>query len=113
MNENKYIDQDEKDILESYENDEWNSVGNIEKQKQKHAVYARNTFLKNKRINISKRHHFFILFRIRSYYLNFFIICSIVKKPSLPVFISLSLNLFLFISFSPINKTYGIESELA
>ena len=52
MNENIYADQDEKDILVSYENNEWNSIGNIEREKQKHVVYARNTFLKNKRINI-------------------------------------------------------------
>ena len=52
MNKNIYTDQDEKDILKSYENDEWNSIGNIEQEKQKHAAYARNTFLKNKRINI-------------------------------------------------------------
>ena len=52
MNKNIYTDQYEKDILKSYENDEWNSIGNMEQEKQKHAVYARNTLLKNKRINI-------------------------------------------------------------
>lgn len=52
MNQQKYIDTYEKEIIESFENDEWKSIGNIEKEKEKHAVYARNTFLKNKRINI-------------------------------------------------------------
>lgn len=50
MNQTKYIDLEEKEIIESFENDEWKSIGDIEKEK--HAVYARNTFLKNKRINI-------------------------------------------------------------
>jgi predicted DNA binding CopG/RHH family protein len=52
MKEQEYIDQYEKDIIESFENDEWKSIKNIEEEKQKHAAYARNTFLKNKRINI-------------------------------------------------------------
>ena len=52
MNEHEYFDQDEKDIIDSFENDEWRSIENIDKEKQNHAIYARNTFLKNKRINI-------------------------------------------------------------
>jgi predicted DNA binding CopG/RHH family protein len=46
------LDKYEKEILESYENDEWVSVDNLEEKKKLHAQYAKNTFLKNKRINI-------------------------------------------------------------
>ena len=48
----KKLDKYEKDILESYENDEWEAVENIEQKKLQYAQFARNTFLKNKRINI-------------------------------------------------------------
>jgi predicted DNA binding CopG/RHH family protein len=46
------LDKYEKEILESYENDEWVSVDNLEEKKKLYAQYAKNTFLKNKRINI-------------------------------------------------------------
>ena len=46
------LDKYEKEILESYENDEWEPIEDIEQKKSQHAQYARNTFLKNKRINI-------------------------------------------------------------
>ena len=52
MNKFKYLDSEEKDIVESYDNDKWKSVKNFDKEKQVHAQYARNTSLKNKRINI-------------------------------------------------------------
>ncbi|MBN1781403.1 antitoxin [bacterium] len=52
MNEFKYLDSEEKEIVESYNNDEWESIRNIDKEKQIHAIYAKNTSLKNKRINI-------------------------------------------------------------
>ena len=48
---NKEFSEEENEILESYENDEWVSVSNpsdIEKYK----VAAKNTFKKNKRVNI-------------------------------------------------------------
>lgn len=48
---NKYTDY-EKEILESYENDEWKSTSDIESDKKKYSQIARNTILKNKRINI-------------------------------------------------------------
>mgnify|MGYP006300820315 CR=1 FL=1 len=48
---NKYTDY-EKEILESYENDEWISTSDIEGDKKKYSQIARNTILKNKRINI-------------------------------------------------------------
>ncbi len=52
MNQHKYTDREERDIVESYEKNEWQSIEDIEKEKQKHAEYAKNTYLKNKRINI-------------------------------------------------------------
>ncbi len=45
---NKY----EQDIEHSYDNDEWQSAPNAKELKEKYAQYARNTFQKNKRINI-------------------------------------------------------------
>jgi len=42
----------EKDILESYENDEWQSSSDLKSDKKKYSQIARNTILKNKRINI-------------------------------------------------------------
>lgn len=52
MKKFKYLDTGEKNFVESYENDEWQSVENLEKEKQTHTQYARNTSIKNKRINI-------------------------------------------------------------
>ncbi len=46
------LDKYEKDILESYENDEWAPAKDSEDVKRKFAEYAKNTFKKNKRINI-------------------------------------------------------------
>jgi len=46
------LDKYEKEILESYENDEWISLDNLDQKKEEYAQYAKNTFLKNKRINI-------------------------------------------------------------
>ncbi len=52
MNKTEYLDAEERDIIESYENDEWQSVDNVESEKKAHARYAKNTSIKNKRINI-------------------------------------------------------------
>ena len=46
------LDNYEKEILESYENDELISIKNLKEKKKEYAQYAKNTFLKNKRINI-------------------------------------------------------------
>ena len=48
---NKYTDY-EKEILESFENDEWQSAPDLESEKKKYSRIARDTILKNKRINI-------------------------------------------------------------
>ena len=45
-------DQYEEDILKSYENKEWQSIANLEDQKLEYSRHARNTFKKDKRINI-------------------------------------------------------------
>jgi len=46
------LDKYEEEILRAYENDEMKSVGLTKAMKKKYAQYARNTFQKNKRINI-------------------------------------------------------------
>ena len=40
----------EKDILESFENEEWQSSLELEKEKKKYSQIARNTILKNKEL---------------------------------------------------------------
>ncbi len=42
----------EKEILESYGKDEWESVEDLKQKKRRYAQHAKNTFLKNKRINV-------------------------------------------------------------
>ena len=46
------LDQQEKDIFESYERGEWKSVKNLKQEIQKHKEYARQTLKKDKRVNI-------------------------------------------------------------
>jgi predicted DNA binding CopG/RHH family protein len=46
------LDKEEKDILESYECGEWESVKNPKKEITRLREYARNTLQKDKRINI-------------------------------------------------------------
>ncbi len=48
---NKEFSKEENEILESYENDEWVSVSNPS-DIDKYKVAAKNTFKKNKRVNI-------------------------------------------------------------
>lgn len=45
-------DEEEKNLVQSYENGEWQSLPNATELKSKYAQYARNTFQKNQRINI-------------------------------------------------------------
>ena len=47
----KYDDY-EKEIIQSYENGEWEPINNLEEEKQRLSQYAKNTFNKNRRINI-------------------------------------------------------------
>ena len=46
------LDDYEKDILESVDNDEWESVDHLEEEKERFSQIAKDTFAKNKRINI-------------------------------------------------------------
>jgi predicted DNA binding CopG/RHH family protein len=46
------LDAEEKELLASYEADEWQSVGNVEAEKQAYSEYATATFKKDKRVNI-------------------------------------------------------------
>ena len=49
---NLKLQQDELELLASYENEEWKSVKKIKEQKEHYRAYARATFRKDKRINI-------------------------------------------------------------
>ena len=49
---NLNLSKEEKDILETYEADEWQSVENIESEAVKYQGYAKATFKKDKRVNI-------------------------------------------------------------
>ena len=46
------LDKDEKDLLESFEKDEWNSVKKNSKRKKELKEYARETIRKDERVNI-------------------------------------------------------------
>jgi predicted DNA binding CopG/RHH family protein len=46
------LTKEEKELLKSYENEEWTSIKNLKKKKTEYQRYARNTAAKNKRINI-------------------------------------------------------------
>jgi predicted DNA binding CopG/RHH family protein len=47
-----YLDDEERDLVESIERDEWKSVKNLQAEIKKHQEYARNTLKKDKRVNI-------------------------------------------------------------
>ena len=46
------LDNEELEILESLENDEWQSVKNLDQELKEHKKIAKNTVKKDKRINI-------------------------------------------------------------
>lgn len=46
------LDNEEKEILNDYENDDYMEMPEMGEEIKKHTVYAKATFLKNKRINI-------------------------------------------------------------
>ena len=46
------LDQDELELLASYEQEEWQSVKNIKEQAAQYRAYARASFRKDKRVNI-------------------------------------------------------------
>ena len=45
-------DREEKQLLESYERDEWQSVSDLESESRRYREYAAGTFRKDRRINI-------------------------------------------------------------
>ncbi|MDH5721544.1 MAG: antitoxin [Spirochaetia bacterium] len=51
MKKNK-LDKEEKEILDSFENEEWKSIKDYKKNINKYSEYAKNTLKKDKRINI-------------------------------------------------------------
>jgi len=46
------LDSEEKELLESYDRDEWQSVSDIESESDRYRRYASTTFKKDKRVNI-------------------------------------------------------------
>jgi predicted DNA binding CopG/RHH family protein len=48
----KPLDPEEKELLESYERDEWESVPDLKSESNRYREYAAATFRKDKRINI-------------------------------------------------------------
>ncbi|MBN2769199.1 MAG: antitoxin [Spirochaetes bacterium] len=49
---NYKLDDEEKDILDSYQKGEWKSISNMNNEIKKHIEYARATIKKDKRVNI-------------------------------------------------------------
>ena len=49
---NLNLQQDELELLASYETEEWKSVKKLKEQKEQYRAYARATFRKDKRVNI-------------------------------------------------------------
>lgn len=47
-----YLDDEERDIIESVERGEWKSVKDLKGEIERHRQYARNTLRKDKRVNI-------------------------------------------------------------
>ncbi len=62
-----HLDPEEKKYIDSYENDEWQSIDNIEEEKKLHEQYAKNTSKKNKRINIRITERDFLSIKEKSY----------------------------------------------
>ena len=48
----KHLDSEEKELLESYDRDEWQSVSDIKSESDRYRRYANTTFKKDKRVNI-------------------------------------------------------------
>jgi len=48
----KRLEPEEKDLLESYDRDEWQSVPDLESESERYRGYAAATFRKDKRVNI-------------------------------------------------------------
>jgi predicted DNA binding CopG/RHH family protein len=48
----KNLEKEEKEILESYDHDEWQSVSDLKSESDRYRRYAGATFKKDKRLNI-------------------------------------------------------------
>jgi len=48
----KKLDAEEKELLQSYENDAWIPSKQLERERRTYAEYARTTFKKDRRVNI-------------------------------------------------------------
>lgn len=48
----KNLDSEEKELLKSYDRDEWQSVSEIKSESDRYQRYANTTFKKDKRVNI-------------------------------------------------------------
>ena len=46
------LEPEEKELLESYERDEWRSISDLKSESERYQEYARATFKKDKRVNI-------------------------------------------------------------
>ena len=52
MKKTLYLDEEEKDMGKALNRGEWRSVRNVKEEIGKHRQYARNTLMKDKRVNI-------------------------------------------------------------
>jgi predicted DNA binding CopG/RHH family protein len=77
------LDQEEKDLMESIENEDWQPVKNLDREKELAIQTARNTIKKDKRINLrlsQKDYHQIILRAIEEGIPYQTLISSIVHK---------------------------------
>ena len=51
------VDQDERELLESFERDEWISVPNVDAEKKRYQEAARHSMKKDRRVNIRLSSH--------------------------------------------------------
>jgi predicted DNA binding CopG/RHH family protein len=52
MKKSLYLDEEEQDLKKALNHGEWHPVKNVKDEIGKHLQYARNTLLKDKRVNI-------------------------------------------------------------
>ena len=61
------LDKEEKELLNSLENDEWKSVSSFESEKKKFQKVAKTTFNKTKRVNLRLTEYDFEKAHIKAY----------------------------------------------
>jgi predicted DNA binding CopG/RHH family protein len=52
MNRTNELNQEETELITSYDSDEWRSIDDLQTHKQRYQEYARATFRKDRRVNI-------------------------------------------------------------